>query len=131
MSRMISTTSAMNLGLWFGRNSLFGGDMIPGDVAFQENVTKEAIDQIKRLRDHPSIVLWCGNNEVETGWWHWGDRQEFKASISPDTRDKVWQDYVIMGLRFSRGLPMIAMIKGTQRDSTTFGCGIICSRLSQ
>ena len=33
---------------------------------------------------------------METGWWHWGDRQEFKASISPDTRDRVWQDYVIM-----------------------------------
>jgi beta-mannosidase len=33
---------------------------------------------------------------VETGWWHWGDRQEFKASISPDQRDRVWQDYVIM-----------------------------------
>lgn len=70
--------------------------MVPGDVAFQENVRQEAIDQIKRLRDHPSIVVWCGNNEVETGWWHWGDRQEFKASISPDTRDKVWQDYVIL-----------------------------------
>jgi hypothetical protein len=26
---------------------------------------------------------------------------------------------------------MIAIIKGAQRDSTAFGCGIICSRLSQ
>ena len=23
---------------------------------------------MKRLRDHPSIVLWCGNNEIEAGW---------------------------------------------------------------
>src|SRR5277367_3719798 len=75
---------------------MFGGDMIPGDVPFQENVRAEAIDQIKRLRDHPSIVLWCGNNEVETGWHHWDNRQEFKEAISPDTRDRVWQDYVIM-----------------------------------
>src|SRR5271170_1250730 len=74
----------------------FGGDMIPGDVAYQENVRLEAIDQIKRLRDHPSVVVWCGNNEVETGWYHWGDRQEFKNSISPVDRDRVWQDYVIM-----------------------------------
>jgi beta-mannosidase len=84
------------LGIMVWQEFTFGGDMIPGDVAYQENVRAEAIDQIKRLRDHPSIVIWCGNNEVETGWWHWGDRQEFKASISPDTRDRVWQDYVIM-----------------------------------
>jgi beta-mannosidase len=83
-------------GIMVWQEFMFGGDMIPGDVPFQENVRQEAIDQIKRLRDHPSIVIWCGNNEVETGWWHWGDRQEFKASISPDTRDRVWQDYVVM-----------------------------------
>ena len=41
-------------------------------------------------------MIWCGNNEVETGWYHWGDRQEFKESISPEARDRVWQDYVIM-----------------------------------
>ena len=84
------------LGIMVWQEFMFGGDMVPGDVAFQENVRQEAVDQIKRLRDHPSIVVWCGNNEVETGWWHWGDRQEFKASISPDTRDRVWQDYVIL-----------------------------------
>ncbi len=84
------------LGIMVWQEFMFGGDMVPGDVAFQENVRQEAVDQIKRLRDHPSIMLWCGNNEVETGWWHWGDRQEFKASISPDTRDRVWQDYVIL-----------------------------------
>jgi beta-mannosidase len=84
------------LGIMVWQEFMFGGDMVPGDVAFQENVRQEAIDQVKRLRDHPSIVIWCGNNEVETGWWHWGDRQEFKASISPDTRDRVWQDYVIL-----------------------------------
>ncbi|HZW94091.1 MAG TPA: glycoside hydrolase family 2 protein [Candidatus Eremiobacteraceae bacterium] len=84
------------LGIMVWQEFMFGGDMVPGDVAFQENVRQEAVDQIKRLRDHPSIVIWCGNNEVETGWWHWGDRQDFKASISPDTRDRVWQDYVIL-----------------------------------
>jgi beta-mannosidase len=84
------------LGIMVWQEFAFGGDMIPGDVAYQENVRQEAIDQIKRLRDHPSIVIWCGNNEVETGWYHWGDRQEFKNSISAEARDRVWQDYVIM-----------------------------------
>jgi beta-mannosidase len=84
------------LGIMVWQEFMFGGDMVPGDVAFQENVRQEAIDQIKRLRDHPSIVIWCGNNEVETGWYHWGDRQEFKESISSEARDRVWQDYVIL-----------------------------------
>ncbi|CUS15242.1 unnamed protein product [Tuber aestivum] len=34
--------------------------MIP---AFRENVRKEAIDTVKKLRHHPSIVIWAGNNE--------------------------------------------------------------------
>src|SRR5271154_2702670 len=84
------------LGLMVWQEFMFGGDMVPGDVAFQENVRQEAIDQIKRIRDHPSVVIWCGNNEVETGWHHWGDRQQFKESISPESRDRVWQDYVVM-----------------------------------
>ena len=84
------------LGILVWQEFMFGGDMVPGDVEFQENVRQEAIHQIKRLRDHPSIVIWCGNNEIETGWYHWGDRQEFKQSISPQIRDRVWQDYIIM-----------------------------------
>ena len=84
------------LGIMVWQEFMFGGDMIPGDVAFQENVREEAVQQIKRLRDHPSIVIWCGNNEVETGWHHWGDREEFKEAISPTIRDRVWQDYMVM-----------------------------------
>ena len=84
------------LGLMVWQEFMFGGDMVPGDVAFQENVRQEAIDQIKRLRDHPSVVVWCGNNEIETGWWHWDDRKDFRESISPAARDRVWQDYVVL-----------------------------------
>jgi beta-mannosidase len=84
------------LGIMVWQEFMFGGDMIPGDVSFQENVREEAVQQIKRLRDHPSIVIWCGNNEVETGWHHWDNRQEFKEAISPEIRDRVWQDYMVM-----------------------------------
>jgi beta-mannosidase len=84
------------LGIMVWQEFMFGGDMVPGDVSFQESVRHEAVDQLKRLRDHPSIVIWCGNNEVETSWYHWGDRQEFKESISLEARDRVWQDYVIL-----------------------------------
>ena len=35
------------------------------DEAYFENVEKEAEDNIRRLRHHPCIALWCGNNEIE------------------------------------------------------------------
>jgi beta-mannosidase len=70
--------------------------MVPGGADFQNSVKQEAIEQVTRLRDHPSIVLWCGNNEIETGWVHWGDRQIFKESVSATDREKVWTDYVVL-----------------------------------
>jgi beta-mannosidase len=84
------------LGIMVWQEFMFGGDMIPGDVDFQENVRQEAEQQIKRLREHPSIVLWCGNNEVETGWLHWGDRQKFRAAHPYEVNERVWQDYMVM-----------------------------------
>ena len=84
------------LGILVWQEFAFGGAMVPGTVDWQNNVQQEAIEQIKRLRDHPSIVLWCGNNEVETGWYHWGDRQELRNSISPMQSFRVWQDYIIL-----------------------------------
>jgi len=84
------------LGLMVWQDFMFGGAMVPGDSAFQENVRAEAVEQVQRLSDHPSLVLWCGNNEVETAWKHWSDHLAFEASIPPEQRERVWQDYVVM-----------------------------------
>jgi len=45
-------------------------------VNFMENVEEEAVQQFTRLRSHPSLALWCGNNELEVAWnnWGWQDR---------------------------------------------------------
>jgi len=84
------------LGLMVWHDFMFGGAMVPGDKAFQDNVHAEAIEQVQRLSDHPSLTLWCGNNEVETAWHNWGDQLAFQKSISPEQRERVWQDYVVM-----------------------------------
>ncbi len=42
------------------------------DEAFLNDVKREAAYQIRRLASHPSLVVWCGNNELEWGNWSWG-----------------------------------------------------------
>ena len=42
------------------------------DDQFLADVKKEAVFQVRRLASHPSLVVWCGNNELEWGTWAWG-----------------------------------------------------------
>jgi beta-mannosidase len=37
-----------------------------------DEVVAEAADNISRLLPHPSLTLWCGNNECLQGWTDWG-----------------------------------------------------------
>ena len=80
---------ADRLGLMIWQDFMFGGAVPPYDGAFRENTQIEAVEQVVRLRDHPSIVLWCGNNEVQTGWESWPDRKKFAQAIGPAERERV------------------------------------------
>ncbi|MEN9907249.1 MAG: hypothetical protein RLZZ540_390 [Bacteroidota bacterium] len=67
-------------GLLVWQDFMFACAMYPGDAAFLANIKQEAIDNVTRLRNHPSIALWCGNNEINTAWhfyskggWGWTD----------------------------------------------------------
>jgi len=42
------------------------------DEAFHNSVKEEVRFNIRRLAPHPSLVIWCGNNEMEWGAWAWG-----------------------------------------------------------
>ena len=59
-------------GLLVWQDFMFACAMVPGDRAFLENVTEEAVHQVKRLRHRPSLALWCGNNESKHAWENWG-----------------------------------------------------------
>lgn len=54
------------------------------DSAFEENVSAEIRQNIRRLRSHPSIGLWCGNNEMET---------QYEGMAWPKSR-KQYYDYI-------------------------------------
>jgi len=77
------------LGIMIWQDFMFGNDWQPGAYDWKLNVAAEAEQQLKRLRNHPSIVIWCGNNETEVAL-AWKDRDKLPA----DVRFQMWQDYV-------------------------------------
>lgn len=83
-----------SLGIYVWQDFMFAGAMIPGDKAFFDNVREEVKYQVKRLRHHKSIVLWCGNNEVDEAWNRWGWQTQFKINAKDSA--KLWNDYTRM-----------------------------------
>ena len=76
-------------GILVWQDFMFACAMYPADNRFSENVKKEVIYNIKRLRNHPSIALWCGNNENYEGWNHWG----WQKIYSEEQRENIEKDY--------------------------------------
>ena len=95
-------------GILVWQDFMYACAMYPGDEAFLENAKQEAEDQLVRLRNHPSIVLWCGNNENNEGWHNWG-WQDGKTQAQ---KDKIWGDYLKL---FDSILPA-EVAKHTQLD---------------
>lgn len=79
-------------GLLVWQDFMFACAMFPGDEAFLENVKQEATDNIRRLRNHPSIAMWCGNNEILAAWFGWGWAKAEEAK-SKENADKIWKSY--------------------------------------
>ena len=53
------------LGLMIWHDFMFACGEYPKETWFMNQVRSEAQQVVQRLRNHPSIVLWCGNNECE------------------------------------------------------------------
>jgi beta-mannosidase len=85
------------LGIMVWQDFMFGNDWQPGTYAFKLNVEAEAEDQVRRLRNHPSIVVWCGNNETESA-------MSWKGKVAPEIKFQMWQDYLT---EFSGILPRV------------------------
>jgi beta-mannosidase len=85
-------------GLLVWQDFMFACAMFPGDEAFLENVKQEATDNIKRLRNHPSIAMWCGNNEILAAWFGWGWKTQEEAK-SKENADKIWKSYTDIFLK--------------------------------
>jgi beta-mannosidase len=59
-------------GILVWQDFMFACGIYPADADFFENVRVEALENVRRLRHHAALALWCGNNEMEQGWCDWG-----------------------------------------------------------
>ncbi|SDL74739.1 beta-mannosidase [Chryseobacterium taihuense] len=78
-------------GVLVWQDFMFAGSFYPADENFQKNVEMEVKDQVERLQNHPSLALWCGNNEIDEAIVNWGYQKQFKYSKEDSLQ--VWKDY--------------------------------------
>lgn len=73
-------------GILVWQDMMFACGMFPADEAYLENVRHEVRDNVRRLRNHPCIALWNGNNENEISYFGWG----WSEHMSPE-EDSVYR----------------------------------------
>lgn len=78
-------------GILVWQDFMFAGSFYPSDEDFLNNIKEEVKDQVNRLQNHPSIALWCGNNEIDEAIVNWGYQKQFKYSQEDSLQ--VWKDY--------------------------------------
>lgn len=86
------------LGLMVWNDFMFASSWYPGTEDWKQEIEEEAEYQVKRIRNHPSIALWSGNNEVESVLY------AFLGGLTADAKLQVWKNYLTI---FSGVLPRV------------------------
>ncbi len=78
-------------GIMVWQDFMFACAMYPANKPFLQNVENEAVENVKRLRKHPCIALWCGNNEISEAWHNWGWQE--MLLLHPKRKEQIWSNY--------------------------------------
>ena len=84
-------TACDTAGILVWQDLMFGYMAPGGDSAFIRTVTAEVREQVERIAVHPSLALFCGNNELDVAWSNWGWQQRYALHGADSAR--VWQDH--------------------------------------
>lgn len=79
-----------SLGILVWQDFMYAGGIYPANEKFMNAFRDETIIQFTRLRKHPCVAIWCGNNEITEAWNNWNWQKEMK--ISPNDSLKIWND---------------------------------------
>ena len=85
------------LGLMVWQDMMFSCSQYPSTPEFLHQVNAEVRYQIKRLGSHPSIVLWCGDNEVvgSLTWYDLSKKNRDRYLVNYDRLNRVLELAVI------------------------------------
>lgn len=78
-------------GLLVWQDFMYACAVYPAEGALLENMRLEAVDNVRRLRNHASVVYWCGNNENQDSWlsgWKYD-----VDKVDPKYSDIIWKQY--------------------------------------
>ncbi|WP_165230157.1 beta-mannosidase [Aquisphaera insulae] len=104
---LFNACDEMGICIWL--DFKFGCTTYPSfDEAFLANVKEEARDNLKRLRHHPSIALWCGNNEIEA---FRGKEEWTKDKMSAGDYYKLFRD--LLGTQVRELAPQTDYVTGS------------------
>ena len=70
--------AADSMGILVWQDFIFACTTYPSDPAFLSRVREEAAYNIRRLRNHASLAMWCGNNEIYEGMRYWGWSKKYE-----------------------------------------------------
>lgn len=76
-------------GILVWQDFMFACTIYPADPMFLKRVAEEADYNIKRLRNHACLALWCGNNEILEGLKYWG----WKSRFIPEVYEEFYRNY--------------------------------------
>ena len=68
-------------GILVWQDFMFACTPYPSDPAFLKRVEAEAVYNIRRLRNHASLAMWCGNNEILEALKYWGFEKKFTPEV--------------------------------------------------
>lgn len=75
-------------GLLVWQDFSMGCGIYPRDEVFRKTLAKEAESVVKRLRNHASLVLWCGDNENDCAYF-WAGQTHPHSRNNPLTRQVI------------------------------------------
>jgi beta-mannosidase len=79
-------------GILIWQDFMFACSMYPAEGDLLENIRLEAIDNVRRLRNHACIALWCGNNECLDAWFNWGWKPSMDK-LNPAYSEIIWKQF--------------------------------------
>uniref|UniRef100_A0A1I7VT16 beta-mannosidase n=1 Tax=Loa loa TaxID=7209 RepID=A0A1I7VT16_LOALO len=96
---------ADELGLMIWQDMMFACALYPVDKQYLDNVREEVDAQVDRLRHHPSVFVWAGNNENELGVRQWFFVANYSFAVSVSDYMKLYNETI---------RPIIARLDGTR-----------------